>query len=230
MTMTTGRQAGLGPADGTPESPTSPLGARLPRRQWRDPRLIVGVLLVVCSGLATAWVVQASDHRVAVWAVSADMPTGSPIEVGDLRAVSVQVPDLSAYWLADVEISEGLVASRDIAAGELLTRSGTRVSDVDVRIVTLPVLRNQMPSDLSVGRRVDVYVVERAISGEPEGQPELVLRNAIVAGVDGDSGAFGGTSLEIGVALSLPDEQVAKVLDAQARGTLTLVDVPVTTS
>ena len=63
---------------------------------------------------------------------------------------------------------------------------------------------------------------------KPDGAPELVLRNAIVAGVDDDSGTFGGTSLEIGVALSLPDEQVAKVLDAQARGTLTLVDVPVT--
>ena len=59
---------------------------------------------------------------------------------------------------------------------------------------------------------------------------QLVLRNAIVSSVDGDSGAFGGTSLEVGVALSLPQDQVPKVLDAQARGTLTLVDVPVATS
>jgi Flp pilus assembly protein CpaB len=84
-----------------------------------------------------------------------------------------------------------------------------------------------MPSDLDVGRRVDVYVVERGASGAADGPPQLVLRNAIVSSVDGDSGTFGGTSLEVGVALSLPDEQVAKVLDAQARGSLTLVDVPV---
>ena len=83
---------------------------------------------------------------------------------------------------------------------------------------------------LDVGRRVDVYVVERGVSGEPDGPPQLVLRNAIVSSVDGDSGAFGGTSLEVGVALSLPQEQVPKVLDAQASGTLTLVDVPVATS
>jgi hypothetical protein len=87
-----------------------------------------------------------------------------------------------------------------------------------------------MPADLDVGRRVDVYVVERGVSGEADGPPQLVLRNAIVSSVDNDSGAFGGTSLEVGVALSLPEEQVPKVLDAQARGTLTLVDVPVTTS
>jgi hypothetical protein len=121
-----------------------------------------------------------------------------------------------------------LVATRDFADGELLTQAGVTTPDASsIRIVTLPVLRNQMPSDLDVGRRVDVYVVERGASGAADGPPQLVLRNAIVSSVDGDSGTFGGTSLEVGVALSLPDEQVAKVLDAQARGSLTLVDVPV---
>ena len=48
-----------------------------------------------------------------------------------------------------------------------------------------------------------------------------------VASVDTDGGAFGGTSLEVGVALAVPDEEVPVLVAAQAKGTLTLVDVPV---
>ncbi|HEX5018640.1 MAG TPA: hypothetical protein VFX15_13770 [Actinomycetes bacterium] len=209
--------------------PPSPPGATLERRRWSDPRLWVGVVLIVASGLGIVWAIEAADERVSVWALRSDVPAGSPITADHLTTVDVQVPVLASYWPASEPVADGLSATRDFAAGELLTRTGVDSErDGDIRIVTLPVLRNQMPADLAVGGRVDVYVVERGASGEPAGEPQLVLRNAIVAGVDGDSGTFGGTSLEVGVSLSLPDDQVSEVLDAQARGTLTLVDVPVT--
>jgi hypothetical protein len=176
------------------------------------------------------WTVEAADDRVSVWAVRTDIPAGSPVTASQLVGVDVQVPELSAYWLSEDSVPPDLVATRDFASGELLTRSNVRTEDAtSIRIVTLPVLRNQMPSNLEVGRRVDVYVVDRGVTGEADGPPRLVLRSAIVSAVDGDSGAFGGTSLEVGVALSLPEDQVPRLLDAQAQGTLTLVDVPVTT-
>jgi hypothetical protein len=214
-----GSGAGVGP---------SPAGVRLSRRRWRDPRLIIGIVLIAASAVGVAWVVAAADDRVGVWVVSGGVPAGSPVSHTNVTVAEVQVPDLDTYWSSSDPIPPGLVATRDFADGELLTQAGVTTPDASsIRIVTLPVLRNQMPSDLDVGRRVDVYVVERGASGAADGPPQLVLRNAIVSSVDGDSGTFGGTSLEVGVALSLPDEQVAKVLDAQARGSLTLVDVPV---
>ena len=207
----------------------SPPGARLRRRRWRDPRLVVGALLVVASALGVLWVVSAADQRVVVWAAGADIASGSPVTPDRVVQVAVQVPDLDAYWPADDALPEGAVATHDLAAGELLSRAGVETVQASaVRVVTLPVLRNQMPAELGVGGRVDVYVVERAATGEPGGPPELVLRDAIVASVDSGSGAFGGSSLELGVALSVPEDRVPDLLDAQARGTLTLVDVPVT--
>ena len=211
--------------------PASPPGVRLEGRRWRDPRLIAGIILVLASAVGITWAVNAADDRVAVWAVDTDIPAGAPVRSDDVRVVEVQVPDVGAYWAASKPLEGELIADRDLAADELLTRSGvTTTAQQNLRNVTLPVLRHQMPADLDVGRRVDVYVVERGVSGEPDGAPRLVLRNAIVAAVDGGSGAFGGTSLEIGVALSVPSEDVADLLDAQARGTLTLVDVPVNSS
>jgi hypothetical protein len=207
----------------------SPPGTRLRRRRWRDPRLAVGVLLVVASALGVLWVVSAADHRVMVWAANDDIAAGSPVTADRMVQVAVQVPDLSSYWLADDQLPDSAVATHDLASGELLSRAGVETTDAAlVRVVTLPVLRNQMPADLGVGGRVDVYVVERTATGGPSGPPELVLRDAIVASVDSGAGAFGGSSLEVGVALSVPEERVPDLLDAQARGTLTLVDVPVT--
>jgi hypothetical protein len=209
--------------------PESPAGARLPRRSWRDPRLVLGVVLVLLSMGAVVVVVRASDDRVSVWAARDDVVAGSTFEGDEVVAVRVQLPDLGPYVSASTPLEPGTTAARDVAAGELLTDVALHgpAEPRDVRVVTLPVLRNQMPSDLAAGDRVDVYVVERDGGGAPAAPPEQVLAAVSVASVDADGGAFGGTSLEVGVALAVPDDEVPVLVAAQAKGTVTLVDVPV---
>lgn len=216
----------------TPRVPESPPGVRVATRRWRDPRLVIGTVLVAASVLGMAWAMTATDSTVEVWAVTDDVSTGGPVDPSSLTRVRVAVPDPGLYASTDSPIPPGTVASRDFGAGELLTLLGMKApgSAEALRVVTLPVLRHQMPADLSVGDRVDVYLVERAASGEPQARPRLVLARATVADVGDDGGAFGGTSLETGVALSVPETEVATVVDAQARGTVTLVDVPVGSS
>ena len=210
----------------------SPPGVRAATRRWRDPRLVIGMVLIAASMLGMTWVMTASDDTVEVWAVTDDVLAGSPVDPSSLTRVRVAVPDPALYASTDSPIPPGAVAARDFGAGELLTVLGMKTpgSTEALRVVTLPVLRHQMPADLSVGDRVDVYLVERAASGEPQARPRLVLPRATVADVGDDGGAFGGTSLETGVALSVPESEVATVVDAQARGTVTLVDVPVGSS
>lgn len=212
--------------------PPSPAGMRLRGRRWRDPRLVVGVLMVLASVLGVIWVVSATDATVGVWVVKADVSAGNPITADVVEVERVQVPDQTVYLSADEPLPDALIATRDFASGELLTQVGTAVDGepAEIRLVTLPVLTNQMPSSLAVGSRVDVYVVERTASGEPEAAPRLVLGDVLVSAVDDESGAFGGSSLEVGVALAVPSERVADIVDAQARGTVTLVDVPVGSS
>jgi hypothetical protein len=214
---------------GTGAAGSSAAGARGYRERWRDPRLLVGIALVIGSLFGVLALVNASDDTVSVWAVSEDIVAGASVSESQLSAVSVHLPDIEPYVKASEAISPELLATRDFAAGELLTRAGVAPSTAAgrQRIVTLPVLRNQMPADLRVGDRVDVYVVERGSDGEPSAAPRLVLRSAIVSGVDDDSGAFGGSSLDVGVALSVDSARVADVVAAQAQGTVTLVDVPV---
>ena len=157
MTVTTDVQ-GRG-AQNSAAIGASPAGLRLSSRRWKDPRLIVGILLVVCSAVGVVWVVNAADDRVAVWAVRGDIPAGSRVAPEKLVDVDVQCPSSGRPGAADDAVPEDLVAMRDFAAASL-TRANVEMEDAsDTRIVTLPVLRNQMPADLDVGRRVDVYAV-----------------------------------------------------------------------
>ena len=43
---------------------------------WRNPRLLLGIVLVAGSVVLGARLLAAADDTVAVWAVSADLPDG----------------------------------------------------------------------------------------------------------------------------------------------------------
>src|SRR5690554_6840004 len=86
------------------ESPRSSLlptatAARLRRPGWRDPRLVVGVLLVACSVALGIWVVQAGRTTVGVYATTRAVVPGEVLAARDLTVVQATVPGGDAYLL-----------------------------------------------------------------------------------------------------------------------------------
>jgi len=201
---------------------------RLRRPRWSDPRLLIGVALAVGGAIGVTQVVAASDDTTSVWMVSGDLARGTTITTADVVAVPVKLDDYRPYLAADQAIV-GATTTRSFGAGELLTSVGIATDDATptLRWVTLPVAVHRLPADLARGEQVDVYLVERTASGEPAGAPTLVLEQATVADVDTGDSRFGGGSLELGVALAVEPQQVADLVDAEARGTVTLVRVPI---
>ena len=189
--------------------------------------MLVGVVLVVASVAGVVRVVSAADQTVDVWTVRNDLATGVEITQDDVQLTGAALGSVAPYF-GTSESPVGRVTTDNFMAGALLTRTGVEpVADAaDLRWVTLPVERHHLPTDLKRGELVDVYLVERTGSGEPVGDPRLVLADATVAGVDDGGSGFGSSSLEIGVSLSIAAADVAPVVSAEARGTLTLVRVP----
>lgn len=192
-----------------------------------DARTIVGLLLVVGSVLGVAWLVAGADDTVAVWAVRGDLAAGSTVGADDVEIARVQLGQADRRYLSDDVDPVGQVMVRDVASGELLPTSALLAADaVERRLVTVPVERYHVAADLRRGERVDVYVVERSATGQPVGDPRLVLSSVTVEAVDDGGSRFGGSSLETGIVLAVAPDDVTALVGASASGALTLVRVP----
>jgi hypothetical protein len=200
------------------ELPSVPAN-RLRRPSWRDPRLAVGVGLVLLSVVLGARVVAAADDTQPAWAAAHTLTPGDPVGPEDVQAVQVRMDgDSRAYLPATGDLPEGLVALRGVGTGELLPPSGVgEVEGVEVRPVGIPV-SSALPAGLRKGARVDVWVaepdVERAGSFS---QPRRLVAAAEVAEVNEGGGAL-GTGNSTTVQVLVGEQELPEALAALANG------------
>jgi len=205
---------------------------RLAAPSWRDPRLLVGLVLVLASVLLGARAVGAADRSTGVFAAATTLGVGSSVTPGQLRVVRVHVDaaTAAAYVPADQPPAAGAVVLRALAPGELLPRSALgRTADLTSRPVTLP-LPDEPPQGVATGAQVDVWVTTPAAAGaDPAAAatpPRLLVEAAEVADVRGLTSGLAarrGSDVQVLVPLgALPD-----VLQALADGLVVdLVPVP----
>jgi hypothetical protein len=187
--------------------------------------LWLGVLLVLGSVLVGAKLLSAADETVPVWQVDRDVRAGLPLSGDDVRSTRVHFDDeqvIGGYLPADEPLPEGVRATRDLADGELLTRSALAAGHADVPPqLPLGVGEAGLPVDLAVGDRVDVWAVPPPDSDV--GEPSRVLTAVSVASL-----AEGGTGGDRQVLVTLAGEtDVGEVLRALNGSSVVLVRVGV---
>lgn len=209
---------------------SSPPARRVDRPRWLDPRLIVGLLLVLASVAAGARVVSSAEQGELVWSAAKSLPAGTTLQVGDLQATSVRLAGSTAHYIdAGAAPPTGYVLVRDISAGELVPAAALDESAEPSRrrFVAVPVAPNHFPPDLGRGHRVDVYVTSVAAPGSAAADdPDLVLSDAAVAEVASGADGFGPSSGSVGVVLEVDEDDAAEVVAAVASGTIQLVRRP----
>ncbi len=174
--------------------------------RWADPRLWVGVLLVLVSLLVGAKVLAAADDSVAVVRVERSLIGGSAITTGDIGVTRVHFEDASdaqQYVSAVSSLPLGARLTRDVAAGELLSVSAvTTDGGVAPQQLPLGVPEAGVPIGLSPGNRVDVWAVP---TPDPtlRRSPVSVLRDVTVTAVTG--AGPGGLGADRQVLVALPD-------------------------
>jgi hypothetical protein len=142
---------------------------RARRPGWRDPRIVVGVLIVALSVLAGARLLAAADDTVGVWAVRHNLPAGAALRADELvprRVHFAEGSDAARYLPSDRRLPGGATLARDIGAGELLPRSAvTTVRTTSVVEVPLAVAPEDVPATVTRGSVVDVWAVPDASRG-----------------------------------------------------------------
>lgn len=159
---------------GTSDVADAPPAVRAAAPGWRDPRLWVGVAIVLVSVVAGARLLAAADDTVAVWALARDVGAGDHVEEGDLVARRVRFADgsdLERYFTADDRLPADLELVRAVSAGELLPRSAVG-SAATTDHVELPIAvdAEQVPPSIESGAVVDVYLVPSVPPGPGRGR------------------------------------------------------------
>ncbi|GAB3260053.1 hypothetical protein GCM10027425_22910 [Alteromonas gracilis] len=164
----------------TPSSNPTPVptAQRHQRAAWRDPRLLVGVLILAGSVTLGAKVLASADDTVGVWAAGRDLPAGTTLAASDLVRVQVRFADegqADRYLSADGRAPDAQVLERAVQAGELLP--GAALGDGEALIeVPLSVEVDRVPATVRPGSVVDVYVTPTAGTASPTGrQADAVL-------------------------------------------------------
>jgi hypothetical protein len=214
----------------------SPTARRGIHSRWRDPRLVLGVLLVLASVLVGARVLAGADDTTPLWAATRDLPAGSQVSADDVEVVDVSLGSEvgTAYLSATAPLTSGLVLAKPLAAHELLTRSAVDPSaPAPVAQLPLGVASSSMPSDLAPGDIVDVWVVPpAAVDSQPGLTPRAVgaaratsvLRSVIVVGTDSLVTLGSASTRNVVVGLTRPQlGRLATVLPRLNSGTIVLV-------
>lgn len=138
----------------------SPPALRLQRPGWRDPRLLLGVVLVAASVALGSWLVSAAGRTTPVYVTHDTLVAGEALDAGRLQVRDVRLADgLDLYLSARERPTAGLVATRTIGAGEMVPLSAVAEStDLEVRPVAVPA-DGTLSTEVSEGSVVDLWFV-----------------------------------------------------------------------
>jgi Flp pilus assembly protein CpaB len=208
----------------------SPAATRVPSRPaWRDPRLLVGVLLVCASVVVGARVLASADDTVPVLVASRPLAAGERLEAGDadsLRVRFADAEDADRYLPADAGVA-GSVLLRPVGAGELVPRAALGPpGDAGQVAVPLPVDATRVPGAVRAGSVVDVWAGpdEQAAAQGATGRTRRLLRGAPVLSVDRPDGLGPGTVVQVVVGIPQDDaDGVARAVAGLSGASLLLV-------
>ncbi|MCX0276102.1 hypothetical protein NLM24_36635 [Nocardia zapadnayensis] len=196
---------------------------RLRAPRLRDPRLVIGALLVLLSVLGTWFVVTRVADTTTVWAAARPLVPGGVLVPDDLVATEIRMSgDPGVYLSADAAIPEGATVLAAVAPGELVPASQLGSPDqLAGRVVALAV-PDALPAAVRPGGAVDVWATD------PEADPvdpREVLTAVDVIAVDRETGDFstGDQVIEIFV----PNSRLGDVMRALAEDhRISVVAVP----
>lgn len=196
-----------------PESAAT--AARLKRPSWKDPRLMVGILLVLASVAGVVFLLGSADRTTEVYAARDGIAVGETLTPENVVRVKVRLGDAEQHYItASDGLPQGTVAVQRIAKDQLVPRASLgEVDQLNRKPVAIQV-EQSLPSQAVPGARVDVWVAQPdAKNGFSE--PKLVLPGAEIAEVTTGSTALGSSKTTVLMVL-VEDGQMPALLGAQA--------------
>lgn len=196
--------------------PIAPLAAaRISKPSWWDPRLLIGVLLVLLSVAGAVALVGSADKTTQVYAAREEIAVGQQITTEDLSIVKVRLDEVEeGYITVEDGLSAGKVALQRVARNQLLPRESLGTADALDRKPVAIAMDGELPAQAGPGARVDVWVAMPGAAAAYE-DPQLLLPGAEIAQIVPGSATLGAAKTST-VLVLVTDGQMPKLLGAQA--------------
>ncbi|XAS66198.1 hypothetical protein V3C33_11860 [Micrococcaceae bacterium Sec5.7] len=190
-------------------------GARLKKPSWKDPRLLVGILLVLASVVGVISLVTSADQTTEVYAAREAIAVGEKLTPDNLNRVKVRLGDVQTHYITvEAGIPEGMVAVQRIGKELLVPRASLGQVDALDRKPVSVTIEEALPDQAVAGTLVDVWV---ALPDTRNGfsEPRLLLPGAEISQVTSGSTALGSSKSTVLLVL-VADTQMPALLGAQA--------------
>lgn len=182
------------------------------RRTWMDPRLVIGVVLVLAS-LAGVWlVVQQSSRTDTAWAATRTLLPGDTVAAGDVQQVEVRLPQSQERYLDASADPVGMVVASTVGEGEVLPVRALGESAGADRSAMVIEIQGALPRSVRAGSLVDVWTAAPTDDGYEA--PAVLVDDAIVVGVVEDEGILATAAQQL--ELLVPADETSRLLEAMS--------------
>lgn len=191
------------------EPPAAPRRLRLP-----DARTLLGLLLVAAAVAGVVGVLALGRSTVQVYRATSDLIVGEPVDPASLELVDVELGTAASAYVAEGALpADGAVATRPVAAGELLPQAALGAPDIDAATVLVPIA-GSLPASAVAGAAVELWASAPSTRAGGGHEPPIVLVDAArvlrIEAADTVISGLGDTQVE----LRVPRSDVAAVLGA----------------
>jgi hypothetical protein len=186
----------------------------------------IGVLLVAVSALVGGRALADADDTVELWAAARDLPVGVPIAAADLVSTSVHFADAQTVdrYVAAASALVGRPLAQPVGAGQLIPTSAVGRAAESASEIPVGVAAADLPADLAVGDRVDVWSLPDDGPSGGSGRASRVIRGVLVVAVGTPEIAAAGGERQVLLAVE-SSADVESVLGAVAVARPVLVRV-----
>jgi hypothetical protein len=194
---------------------TTSAGARLRKPSWKDPRLLVGLLLVLASVVGVVSLVGAADRTTDVYVAREAIAVGERLTSENTARAKVRLGELEEHYISgEAGLPEGLVAVQRIGKDQLVPKESLGKPDELDRKPVAITIDEPLPDQALAGSRVDVWVAQPD-TRNGFSEPTMLLSGAEIAQVTPGSTALGSSRSTVLMVL-VSDEQMPKLLGSQA--------------
>ena len=178
--------------------------------------------MIIAAFVSAFFISTYSNRGANYWVVANSFAPGHLITQSDLVVSHLNLGSSLANYLSTADQVIGLVATRNMSVGEVLSTNDVISSSdaLSTSAVPLSLRAADLAAGVRVGDSVDIYWVLDSRNGEGVMDPILILGGVNLVGLDDSKNAIGG---EVKITVAIEETQVLRLLSATTQGRLVVV-------